>query len=212
MILILFGVPGVGKGTLAALLEKEFNIPHISSGNILRELVSNDIAGEDLKSLIHKGELVPDLLVYKLVGDRLKNKDCEKGFILDGFPRTIAQAEFLDKLLIHQNRKINKVIYFTAEESTIITRVGGRRICENCDQIYHLKNIMPKKEGICNKCGGKLIQREDDTPHVIKHRIKIYRQQTEPVIDFYKKENVLVEIDTEKPIPEIFKATLAVIK
>ena len=207
MIIILFGVPGVGKGTLAAMLNKKYNLPHISSGNLLRELVSKGIAGEDLKAIIDKGHLVQDLLVYKIVGDRLKEKDCEKGFILDGFPRTVAQAEFLDNLVKQKNTNITKVINFKASEKTIIKRLGGRRMCSKCDAIYHLQNIPPKKEGVCDKCGGKLIQREDDKPEVIKNRIEVYKKQTAPVMDFYEKRKLLINVDTEKPIEDIFNDT-----
>jgi len=207
MIIILFGVPGVGKGTLAAMLNKKYNLSHISSGNLLRELVSKGIAGEDLKAIIDKGHLVQDLLVYKIVGDRLKEKDCEKGFILDGFPRTVAQAEFLDNLVKQKNTNITKVINFKASEKTIIKRLGGRRMCSKCDAIYHLQNIPPKKEGVCDKCGGKLIQREDDKPEVIKNRIEVYKKQTAPVMDFYEKRKLLINVDTEKPIEEIFEDT-----
>lgn len=207
MIIILFGVPGVGKGTLAAMLNKKYNLPHISSGNLLRELVNKGIAGEDLKAIIDKGHLVQDLLVYKIVGDRLKEKDCEKGFILDGFPRTIAQAEFLDDFVKHKNTNITNVINFKASEKTIIKRLGGRRMCSKCDAIYHLQNIKPKKAGICDKCGGELLQREDDKPEVIKNRIEVYKKQTAPVTDFYENKGLLVYIDTEKPIEEIFEDT-----
>lgn len=200
-------MPGVGKGTLAAMLNKKYKLPHISSGNLLRELVSKGIAGEDLKAVIDKGHLVQDLLVYKIVGDRLKEKDCEKGFILDGFPRTVAQAEFLDELVKRKNVEIAKVINFKASEKTIIKRLSGRRMCGKCDAIYHLENIPPKKAGICDKCGGELIQREDDKPEVIKNRIEVYKKQTAPVIDFYEKKRLLAYIDTEKPIEEIFEDT-----
>ena len=207
MIIILFGVPGVGKGTLAAMLNKRYNLPHISSGNLLRELISKGIAGEDLKAIINKGHLVQDLIVYKIVGDRLKEKDCEKGVILDGFPRTVAQAEFLDDLI--KNGKIDniKVINFKASEETIIKRLSGRRMCEKCDAIYHLQNIPPKKPGICDKCGGKLIQREDDKSEIIKNRIEVYKKQTAPVMDFYKKKGILLDINTEQPIEKIFEDT-----
>ncbi|MBS3097642.1 adenylate kinase [Candidatus Woesearchaeota archaeon] len=207
MIAVLFGVPGVGKGTIAAMLNKKYGIPHISSGNLLRELVQKGIAGEDLKSIIDKGYLVQDLLVYKIVGDRLKEKECEKGFILDGFPRTVAQAEFLDDFVKQKSTNITKVINFKASEKTVIKRLGGRRMCSKCDAIYHLQNIKPKKAGICDKCGGELIQREDDKPEVIKNRIEVYKKQTAPVIDFYEKKRLLADIDTEKPIEEIFEDT-----
>src|SRR3989338_4793510 len=207
MIAVLFGVPGVGKETIAAMLNKKYGIPHISSGNLLRELVQKGIAGEDLKSIIDKGYLVQDLLVYKLVGDRLKEKECEKGFILDGFPRTVAQAEFLDNLVKQKNTNITKVINFKASEKTIIKRLGGRRMCSKCDAIYHLQNIPPKKAGICDKCGGELIQRQDDKPEVIKNRIEVYKKQTAPVMDFYEKRKLLINVDTEKPIEEIFEDT-----
>ena len=205
MIIILFGPPGIGKGTLAAMLNKKFSIPHISSGNLLRELVNKKIAGEDLKLIINSGELVQDVLVLKIIGDRIKEKDCEKGFILDGFPRTVPQAEFLEKVLLNGTSKITKVINFKAKEETIISRLSGRRMCEKCDSIYHLQNIPPKVPGICDKCGGRLIQRKDDHPEVIKQRIEVYKKQTYPLISFYKKQGLLVDIDTEKPLEKIFE-------
>ena len=149
----------------------------------------------------------PVFLTKKQVLDRLKEKDCEKGVILDGFPRTVAQAEFLDDLI--KNGKIDniKVINFKASEETIIKRLSGRRMCEKCDAIYHLQNIPPKKPGICDKCGGKLIQREDDKSEIIKNRIEVYKKQTAPVMDFYKKKGILLDINTEQPIEKIFEDT-----
>ena len=204
MVIILFGAPGVGKGTIAAMLHEKYHIPHISSGNMIRDLIKHGKAGLDLKAIIEKGELIPDLLVYKIVGDRIKEEDCKKGYILDGFPRTTAQAKFLDELLKHVKMKIDMVVKLTASEGTIIKRVSGRRICEKCDAIYHLDNIPPKKPGICDKCGGKLIQREDDTPEVVKRRIEVYQKQTAEVIDFYRNKGLLVDIHTEQPINDIF--------
>jgi len=194
----------VGKGTIAAMLHEKYHIPHISSGNMIRDLIKHGKAGLDLKAIIEKGELIPDLLVYKIVGDRIKEEDCKKGYILDGFPRTTAQAKFLDELLKHVKMKIDMVVNLTASEGTIIKRVSGRRICEKCDAIYHLDNIPPKKPGICDKCGGKLIQREDDTPEVVKRRIEVYQKQTAEVIDFYRNKGLLVDIHTEQPINDIF--------
>lgn len=188
MRLILLGPPGAGKGTQAALLSKKFNLAHISTGDLLRQAVKDQTTlGKEAKSYIDKGELVPDNLVTSLVQDKIKNIDIEKGFILDGFPRNIAQAQDIDKFLKDQAKEINWVIYLKTKESTIISRLSGRRVCQNCAAVFHVKNVPPKKEGICDYCAGKLTQRDDDKPATVKNRIKIYQEQTKDLIDYYIK-------------------------
>lgn len=212
MRLIIFGPPGVGKGTISGMLIKKYKIPHISSGNIIRELVHKDKAFSKFKSIVDKGGLLPDDAVIKIIEKRLMKPDCKNGYILDGFPRTIAQAEFLDKDLAKKGINIDHVLDLLASDEVIIERLSGRRMCKNCDAIYHLQNIPPKKAGVCDKCGGELIQREDDQPDVIKKRIIAYHKETQPLIDFYKQKELLVEIDTNKPIDEIFRYVCGVVK
>ena len=212
MRLILFGPPGVGKGTTSAMLVKDYKIPHISSGNIIREIASEKSeSAKKVKPYLENGLLVPNEIITPVIKDRLKQDDCKNGFALDGFPRNVEQAEFLDKLLAKDCIEINYVINLIAKDKTIIGRLSGRRICKNCDAIYHLQNIPPKKEGICDKCGGVLIQREDDKPEVIKERIKQYQKETKPLIEYYAKENLLRNIDTDKPLDEIFSDIRAVL-
>jgi len=194
--LILLGPPGAGKGTVGGRLSKIYNLPLISSGDLLRENVNNHTKlGEKANSYIKRGELVPDELVEEIIEDRIRREDCKYGFILDGFPRTLKQAEDLDKML--ENERIPVVIYLSASDEFLIKRLSNRRICENCGAIYHLINLPPKKEGICDKCGGKLIQREDDKPEVIKNRLQVYHNLTQPIIDFYRKKGNFFEISGE---------------
>ena len=206
MNIILLGPPGVGKGTIASKLSKKMKVPHISAGDMLRENVAQKTElGAKAKNYMDKGLLVPDELVIEMIKERLKRKDCKKGFILDGFPRTIPQAEFLDRALEESHLKINYVLNLVADEMIIIERLSGRRICSKCDSIYHIKNLMPKKEDVCDKCGAKLFRRVDDKPTTIRNRIRVYQEQTKPLIEFYRERKILIEIDTEKPIDEIFK-------
>jgi len=205
MNIILLGPPGIGKGTIAKMLSKQLDIPHVSSGDIIRkEIRLKTKSGIEAEAFVTKGLLIPDNIAIDLIKERLKEDDCKKGLIFDGFPRTIPQAEHLDKT----NIKIDKVINFTASEKTIIQRLSGRRICGKCAAIFHIKNIPPKVEGICDKCGGELYQRNDDKPESIKKRLEICKEQIDPLIDFYKKRGILADVDTEKPIPGIFKDTL----
>lgn len=208
MNLILFGSPGVGKGTLAKMLSEHFNLPHVSLGDIIREEIKlKTKAGIISGPFVTKGLLVPDNIVIDLMKKKLKEDDCKSGITFDGFPRTIPQAEYLNKAGI----KIKKAIYFTASEKTIIERLSGRRICKKCNAIYHIKNIPPKKQGICDKCRSNLYQRKDDKPASIKKRIQVYEKQTKPLANYYKKKGLIVDVNTEKPIPKIFEDTLAAI-
>jgi len=207
MNLIFLGPPGVGKGTIAKEIVKEKSIPQISTGDLLRAAVKEGSElGKKAKEYMDAGRLVPDDLVINLLKERISKDDCKNGFILDGFPRTIPQAEALEREV-----KIDKVLNFKALNETIIQRLSGRRTCKSCNAIYHLKNIPPKAEGKCDKCGGELFQRDDDKPEAIKKRLEVYQQQTSPLIDFYKEKGILVDIETEKPIPEIIADTIAAI-
>lgn len=205
MFLVMFGAPGIGKGTISGMLSKHLKVPHISSGDIIRqEIKLKTEPGIKAEPFVEKGLLVPDDLVIDLIKDRVKQDDCKNGLIFDGFPRTIPQAKHLDKTDI----KIRKVINFIASQETIIQRISGRRICKKCQAIFHITNIPPKKEGICDNCGSELYQRKDDQPESVKKRLKVYEKQTKPLIEYYTKKGMIANIDTEKPIPDIFKDTL----
>ncbi len=209
MNLIFLGPPGVGKGTIAKEIVKEKGIPQISTGDLLRATVKKGSElGKKAKTYMDTGKLVPDDLVIDLLKQRIAQDESKDGFILDGFPRTIPQAEALDK----SNVKIDKVLNFKATEKTIIERISGRRTCKKCGAIFHIKNIPPKVEGICDKCGGELYRRDDDKPKTIKKRLKTYKEQTKPLINYYAKKGLLVNIETKKPISEIVKDALAKIE
>ena len=206
MKLILLGAPGAGKGTQAEVICKHLGIPAISTGNILREaLKSGTELGLKVKSYMESGGLVPDEIVIKIIEERVSKSDCKKGFILDGFPRTIPQAEALDKMGIN----IDKVIEIDVSDDIIIERMSGRRVCEQCGLSYHLKNKKPQQEGICDKCHGTLVQREDDQPDTVKNRLKIYHAQTKPLEKYYEKQGKLVIIHGDnKSIEETAKLVL----
>ena len=212
MRLILLGPPGAGKGTQAVRLVDHFGIPQISTGDILRKAVK---AGTELgtlaKSYMDKGELVPDDVVIGIIRDRLMETDCQKGYILDGFPRTIAQAEALDGMLDKMGARIDHVVNVSVADEEIIKRLTGRRTCSNCGAGYHVIFDPPQKEGVCDKCGGKLIQRDDDKEETIRARLEVYRKQTEPLINYYKQKGLLRTIPGEGNMEEIFKAILSVL-
>jgi len=210
-VLILLGPPGAGKGTVGGKLSEIYDLPLISSGDLLRENVnSHTELGEKANSYIKRGELVPDGLVEKIIEDRIKREDCKNGFILDGFPRTLKQAEDLEK--IFQDKESLIVIYLSASDEFLIKRLSNRRICENCGTIYHLINLPPEKEGICDKCGGKLIQREDDKPEVIKKRLDVYHKLTQPIIDYYRKKGNFFEISGEGKLEETITKIKEILK
>jgi adenylate kinase len=204
--LVLLGPPGAGKGTQSVVLSKRYNIPHISTGDILRESVkSGQPLGLKAKSFMDKGELVPDEIVTGIVVERLKKDDTRKGYILDGFPRTLKQAQELDQSLNKASSSIDMVIYFATLPAVAIERLSGRRVCKSCGFNYHVKNIPPKKEGICDKCGGGLFQRPDDTEDTVRNRLKVYEDQTKPLIDFYAKKGSLKRVSGDLGVDELFK-------
>ena len=201
MNVVLLGSPGVGKGTYADILSKKYEIPKISSGDLFHEAIRNGTAlGKRVQGYVSRGELVPDEIVIKLVKERLEKDDCKNGFFLDGFPRTINQAEALDKF-----KKIDKVLNFVASEEEIISRLSGRRTCKKCGAIFHVTNKPPKIEGICDNCGGELYQRTDETPETIKNRLQVYHEKTKPLIDYYRKKRLLAEINANYGYSEINK-------
>ncbi|MFA5165481.1 MAG: adenylate kinase [Candidatus Omnitrophota bacterium] len=203
MKLVLLGPPGAGKGTQAKVLSKEFGIPHISTGDILRESVkAQSPIGLKAKVYMDKGELVPDDVVIEMVAQRVAKEDCEKGFMLDGFPRTAAQAKALDGTLAELKRPIDLVLYFKTSQETIIQRLSGRRVCKNCGENYHVKNIPPKVAGKCDKCGGELYQRVDDKEETILNRIKVYENTVPGIISYYEGKGILRTVSGDFDVDE----------
>ena len=205
MKLILVGPPGSGKGTQAKMLIEKYSIPQISTGDILREAVKEGSPlGKKAKSIMDKGSLVPDELVVGIIEERLKKPDCKGGFILDGFPRTVAQAEALDSILDKMNLEIDHLLNIEVDDGELLKRLTGRRTCKSCGRGYHIIFDPPAKENICNECNGELYQRDDDKEDTIKSRLKVYHDQTAPVVDFYKKKNMSRTIDGLGKIDEVF--------
>ena len=194
--LILLGAPGAGKGTQAGRIVAEYGIPHISTGDILRAAVAKQTKmGLEAKKFMDAGELVPDSVVIGIVKDRLQEPDTAKGFLMDGFPRTIPQAEALDEALDGLGRAVTKVIVLLVDEELILRRLTGRRVCRSCQAPFHVSFTKPKKEGVCDNCGGELYQRDDDTEATVRNRLEVYRKQTEPLVDYYDRVGVVVRID-----------------
>jgi adenylate kinase len=201
MNIVILGPPGVGKGTYAGFLSKKYGIPKISVGDLFRSAIKNRTElGKRIKDYVSSGELVPDETVIELVKNRLEEPDCKDGFLLDGYPRTVPQAEAMMKF-----KKIDVALNFVAPDEVIMERIGGRRTCRKCGAIYHLKNVPPMIEGVCDRCSGRLIQRSDEKPEVIKNRLVVYREKTKPVADYLRKEGLLVDIDAHYDIEEIDK-------
>ena len=194
--LILLGPPGAGKGTQAGRIVAEYGIPHVSTGDILRSAVKNQTQmGLEAKKFMDAGELVPDSVVIGIVKDRLQEPDTAKGFLMDGFPRTIPQAEALDKVLDGLDRAVSKVLVLLVDEDLLLKRLTGRRVCRSCQAPFHVLFTQPKKEGVCDRCGGELYQRDDDTEATVLNRLEVYRNQTEPLIDYYDRAGLVVRID-----------------
>lgn len=204
MRLVLLGPPGAGKGTQASAIVERYKIPHISTGDILRFNIKNGTKlGIKSKSYIDKGLLVPDELVVLIVKDRLNDADCKDGFLLDGFPRNVKQAEALDSELKAMGIKLDRVVNIQADRDVLIERAIGRRICKECGKTYHIKYNPPKVEDICDLDGSPLYQRDDDNEDTVGTRIKVYHEQTQPLIDYYQEKGLLLDVDGTKPIDEI---------
>ena len=205
MKIIMLGAPGAGKGTHAKKITEKFGIPAISTGDIFRENIKNGTElGKKAKEYMDAGNLVPDELVCDLVVDRLKQDDCKNGYILDGFPRTIPQAEALTAALAKDDDAIDYALEIFLEDQAIIDRMSGRRVCKSCGATYHVVNIPPKTEGVCDECDGELIVRDDDAPETVKKRLDVYHEQTAPLIDYYKKQGILKVIDGSKGLDTCF--------
>ena len=204
--IILLGPPGSGKGTQAKLLSKKYSIPHIAMGDILREEVAKKTPlGKKVNVYMSKGELVPDEIVIEVLKKRLQEADCVNGFILDGFPRTLNQAKALDNMLNELNLKIDAVIYIEVPDEEIMKRLSLRRTCKVCGRIYNLHYNPPKQDGKCDVCGGELIIRDDDKPEVIKNRLKVYNDQTKPLVNYYETHKLLIRINGVDPIDKVFQ-------
>jgi adenylate kinase len=211
MVLILLGPPGSGKGTQAAMLHDQFQIPHISTGDLLREHIRKATPlGKQAQVYIDKGQLVPDSLIMDLLFDRVSQKDCAKGYILDGFPRTLPQAESLQNYL--KGRVTPVIVNLNLKDSSVIERLTKRVSCEQCGTPYHLTYSPPKTLGICDKCGGHLVQRSDDTKEVITKRLKVYHDQTAPLIRFYESHKLLHTVDCEQPKEKVYQDIVSQIK
>jgi adenylate kinase len=204
--LILLGPPGAGKGTQAELLIEKYQIPHIATGDIFRSAIKEGTPlGKQAQGYLATGKLVPDEIVIGIVKERLKNNDCQPGFLLDGFPRTISQAITLDAVLEGQDRKITAVINLQVEFDLLKERLGGRKICRNCAAVYHKVNKPEKNEGVCDHCGGEVYQRNDDLPETVEKRLNVYQEQTEPLINYYAQKGVLLTFNGSEPIASLFK-------
>lgn len=209
MNLILLGAPGAGKGTQAEVICNALSIPAVSTGNILREAIKNQTPlGLEAKSFMDAGKLVPDQVVINILKERLTHEDCKNGFILDGFPRTVPQAEALDKMGV----EIDRVIDIEVEDEKILQRLSGRRVCESCGASYHLMYKPSSKEGVCDKCGGNTVQRKDDHPDTIKERLRVYHEQTEPVKDYYYATGKLIVVEGQEEVADTSALTLKAVE
>jgi adenylate kinase len=206
MKLILLGAPGAGKGTQADIIKQKLGIPTISTGNILRAAVKNGTpTGQKAKAFLDAGKLVPDDVIIGVINERLQESDCANGYILDGVPRTIVQAEALEQAGI----RFDAVVALEVPDQRIVDRMGGRRVCEHCGASYHIVHIPPKTEGVCDVCGGKLVQRKDDSPETVLHRLEVYHNETEPLKGFYEARGVLKTVDD---LPTVEETTQAILK
>ena len=207
MNIILLGPPGAGKGTQAARIVEKYNVPHISTGDIFRaNIKAGTELGKRAQEYMNRGELVPDELVVEIATDRLAADDCKEGFLLDGFPRTVFQAEKLDEFLASKGRKIEHVLNIEVGRDDLMARLTGRRVCKSCGASFHVVNIPPKQEGICDNCGAELVQRADDNEETASNRIEVYNRETKPLIDYYEKAGNIVNIDGGKAAEEVFAA------
>lgn len=213
MKIIMLGAPGAGKGTQAKKIAEKYEIPHISTGDIFRANIKNNTElGKKAKAYMDQGLLVPDELTLELIMDRFEQPDCKNGYVLDGFPRTIPQAEALTKALAENSEKIDFAVNVEVPDESIVERMSGRRACLNCGGTYHIIFNPSKKEGICDKCSSELVLREDDKPETVSKRLKVYHDQTQPLIDYYRGQNVLREVDGTKEVSEVFDGIINILE
>ncbi|MFN4132101.1 MAG: adenylate kinase [Caldimicrobium sp.] len=213
MNIVFLGPPGAGKGTQAKILIEKYGIPQISTGDMLREhRAKGTELGKKAQEYMDKGQLVPDEIILGMVKERLSQPDCEKGFILDGFPRTVAQAEALDNLLAEMGKKLDFALALIVPDELLVERLTGRRTCKSCGMMYHIKYKPPKVEGKCDHCGGELYQRPDDNEETVRNRLKVYHESTAPLIDYYNKKGILKEIDGSKSIEEITAQLISILE
>lgn len=210
--LVLLGPPGAGKGTQATKIAEKYQIPHISTGDIFRKNVKEGTPlGKKAKEYMDKGELVPDDLVIELVLDRIMEADCKEGFLLDGFPRTVYQAEQFDKFLSEKTMAVDHVLDIDVAKEELMERMIGRRVCRNCGATYHIKNMPPKKEGVCDVCGGEIYQRADDTESTVANRIQVYEDQTMPLVAYYEKAGNIAHINGSGTLDQVFAEIVTVL-
>lgn len=212
MKIIMLGAPGAGKGTQAKMIAAKYSVPHVSTGDIFRANIKNGTElGKEAKQYMDKGLLVPDELTVRILLDRVAQEDCANGYVLDGFPRTIPQAEVLENALNELGDKIDFAIDVDVPDENIIRRMSGRRACLSCGATYHIEHIPPKKEGVCDTCGSELVLRDDDKPETVKNRLDVYHKQTQPLIDFYSEKGVLKTVDGTLPMDDVFAAITAIL-
>ena len=212
MKIIMLGAPGAGKGTQAIMIAEKYGLPHVSTGDMFRANIKNNTPlGQEAKKYMDAGQLVPDELTVKILLDRVAKDDCKNGYVLDGFPRTIPQAEVLEKALNELNDKIDYAIDVDVPDENIIKRMGGRRACVKCGATYHIEHVPPKKEGVCDNCGEALVLRDDDKPETVKSRLDVYHKQTQPLIDFYSERKVLKTVDGTQDKNDVFAAIEAIL-
>jgi adenylate kinase len=213
MKIIMLGAPGAGKGTQAKMIAETYKLPHVSTGDIFRANIKNNTdLGKEAKTYMDKGELVPDELTVRILLDRVAQADCANGYVLDGFPRTIPQAEVLDQELTKLNDQIDYAIDVDVPDENIVKRMSGRRACLTCGATYHIEHIPHKQEGICDKCGSELVQRDDDKEETVLNRLKVYHDQTQPLIDYYTKKNILKTVDGTVDMKDVFAAITAILE
>ena len=212
MKIIMLGAPGAGKGTQAKMIAEKYGIPHVSTGDIFRANIKNETPlGMEAKQYMDAGKLVPDELTVKILLDRVAQEDCKNGYVLDGFPRTIPQAEVLNDALTKMGDQIDYAIDVAVPDENIVNRMSGRRACVNCGATYHIVHIPPRQENICDKCGSQLILRDDDKPETVLNRLKVYHEQTQPLIDYYTEKNVLKTVDGTRDMKEVFADIVAIL-
>ncbi len=213
MKIIMLGAPGAGKGTQAQMIADKYKVPHISTGDIFRANIKNGTElGMEAKKYMDQGLLVPDELTVKILLDRVAKEDCKDGYVLDGFPRTIPQAEVLDKALAERGESIDYAVDVDVPDENIVKRMSGRRACLSCGSTFHLEHVPPKEEGICDRCGKELVLRDDDKEETVLNRLKVYHDQTQPLIQFYKEKGVMQAVDGTKSMQEVFDAIVAILE